>query len=80
MQALDVKAFALNDVTAKVHFDSSCATLDMEHASFRARVAERQRIHLEKGLPMEAYDILEREGAFQSSNSHKLASGSHLVL
>ena len=37
--------------------------MDHEYASFRAQVAQRQRMHLEKGLPMEAYDELEREGA-----------------
>jgi len=49
---------------AKARFDLECTTIDKEHASFRVHVAQRQRVHLEKGLPMEAYDELEQEGAF----------------
>lgn len=64
LRTLDEKVLANKVVIAKARFDLLCAQMDHEYASFRAQVAQRQRIHLEKGLPMEAFDELEREGVF----------------
>jgi AmiR/NasT family two-component response regulator len=64
LRAFDEKVLVNKAVLAKARFDLLCAQMDHEYASLRAQVAQRQRIHLEKGLPMEAYDELEREGVF----------------
>lgn len=64
LRALDQKMLIHKATIAKARFDLAIASMDKEHASFRVHVAQRQRLHLEKGLPMEAYDELEQEGAF----------------
>lgn len=56
---LNVHKPALN----KASHDLMLSDLERSHTHSRALVAERQRINLEKGRPMEAYDALAKEGA-----------------
>lgn len=46
----------------KASYDLLLVDLDRSHAHLRAKVAEGQRVNLDKGRPMEAYDALAREG------------------
>ncbi|KAF8306423.1 hypothetical protein DL93DRAFT_2172089 [Clavulina sp. PMI_390] len=64
LQALEAKRLEQTAAERTARFDALVANLDKEHATWRALVAMKQRVHLEKGVPMEAFDDLEREGAF----------------